>query len=422
MGRSQLYPPSVTPGIPKLGEKPTGWIETTFGDVLSTVKRPAQINDDDEYQLVTAKRSRGGIVPRERLRGRGILTKTQFYIKSGDFVISKRQIIHGACGVAPATLDGAIVSGEYSVLRVKKGLMLEYLNYLTHTVYFQQTCFQSSVGVDVEKMIFDLKEWLRFKVYLPPVDEQRKIVEILSSWDHAIALTGQLIAAKQQLKKGLMQLLLTGKVRFPEFRNRWIPIKISELIEDTISGDWGDTPDDSSNTMAILRSTNFSGDGKIDPSKLAYRKILEHKIPRLLLKRGDILLEKSGGGPDQPVGRVAYFDLPGEFGYANFLARLKIKTAFHSKAVFYFLLNYYASGRILRFQQQTTGIRNFQLTEFLKEKIEFPHEYNEQKRLADILSLCDQEIGLIKQKLVLFQQQKKGLMQQLLTGKVRVKV
>jgi type I restriction enzyme, S subunit len=189
MARDRLYPPSVTPGIPTLGERPTNWGKTTFGDVLEIVQRPAEIRANSQYQLVTAKRSRGGIVPREVLRGRKILTKSQFFIHEGDFLISKRQIIHGACGVVPAALHGAIVSGEYAVLRPREALLLQYLSYFSHTVYFQQTCFQASVGVDVEKMIFDVDTWLNYELYLPTVSEQAEIVKRLNVWDAAIAIT-----------------------------------------------------------------------------------------------------------------------------------------------------------------------------------------------------------------------------------------
>ena len=87
MARKNLYPPSVTPGIPKYDFKPEGWIETSFGDVLRVVKRKVEMQDEAEYQLVIAKRSRGGIVPRTVLKGKDILTKTQFYI---NFLLEKQ--------------------------------------------------------------------------------------------------------------------------------------------------------------------------------------------------------------------------------------------------------------------------------------------------------------------------------------------
>lgn len=181
MARSRQYPPSVDPGLPVEPSLPSGWHRTTFGEALQVVERPVVLGDGAEYQLVIAKRSRRGIVPRERLRGHAILTKTQFEVLAGDFLISRRQIIHGACGVVPASLEGAIVSNEDATLRPRDGLLTEYLQYLTHTSYFQRTCFHSSVGVDVEKMVFKLDDWMRFPVHLPLVSEQRRIASILSS-------------------------------------------------------------------------------------------------------------------------------------------------------------------------------------------------------------------------------------------------
>lgn len=222
MGRSSIYPPSVKPGIPHLGSCPPGWRTVTFGDVLEEVDRLAKLDDDTECQLVNAKRSRGGIVPRERLRGKDILTKSQFYIKTGDFLISRRQIIHGACGIVPPELDGAIVSNEYSAFRVKDSISSEYLSYYTHTIHFQQSCFHSSVGVDVEKMIFKVNAWLEEKLYIPPREEQQAIVDVLSNLDELIAKTRQIIDVARRVKYGLLESLMSfgineqGQLRDPK--------------------------------------------------------------------------------------------------------------------------------------------------------------------------------------------------------------
>ncbi|MGQ3297347.1 hypothetical protein [Reyranella sp.] len=119
VSKASAYPKSVQPGLPRLAATPPGWSRSRLSDHLFEEARPVKMTDDELYDLVTVKRSRGGVVLRERLKGSEIAVKTQFRLKAGDFLISKRQIVHGACGIVPPQLDGAIVSNEYAVLRAR---------------------------------------------------------------------------------------------------------------------------------------------------------------------------------------------------------------------------------------------------------------------------------------------------------------
>ena len=110
------FPATVQPGIPKLTETPEGWTRAPLGRFLKEVRRPIKMVDDQTYKLVTVKRARGGVVDRGSFLGRDVLVKSQFRIEGGDFLISKRQIVHGACGLVPDQLAGSIVSNEYAVL------------------------------------------------------------------------------------------------------------------------------------------------------------------------------------------------------------------------------------------------------------------------------------------------------------------
>ena len=213
MNTKSTYPSSVVKGIPRLGRKPEGWREVAFGDVLEVVKRPATIDPDQSYQLINVKRNRRGVIPRETKRGSEIKTQTQFHVAADDFVISRRQIVHGACGIVPPKLSGALVSNEYVTLVPKNGLCMEFLACFSHTSHFQKTCFHASVGVVIEKMIFNLDAWLKHRFYLPPLEEQKRIVRILAAVDQAIARTEDLIAVNRKFKGELAQQLLSGVSR-----------------------------------------------------------------------------------------------------------------------------------------------------------------------------------------------------------------
>lgn len=223
------YPPSVQPGIPKLGRKPEGWTRAPIGEFLEPVFRPAKLADDERYQLVTAKRSRGGIVPREVLFGRDIRTKTQFFVEAHDFLVSKRQISHGACGIVPQSLDGAVVSNEYVALRPKAGLDLRFLSHLAHSVYFQQTCFHSSIGVHVEKLVFKLEDWLEWEFDIPSLDEQERIASGLDAWDRVAELSTRRLQSNETF---------LNKLIYQLGQNNWVPVALDEV------GKWvgGGTP------------------------------------------------------------------------------------------------------------------------------------------------------------------------------------
>lgn len=223
------YPPSVKPGIPRLTPTPKGWTCAPLGTHLHEIKRPVILEKDREYTLVTVRRSRGGIDKREVLRGKDIKTPTQFFVKHGDFLISKRQIVHGACGVVPQELDNAIVSNEYAVLGTDGNIDLQFLKHLSETTYFQQTCFHSSVGVHVEKMVFKTERWLSWPFNIPPKSKQLEINKLLAVWERAVSVEQELVANSDRLVKALTQKLLPrAHTSLPK---GWSVVHLGDLVE-----------------------------------------------------------------------------------------------------------------------------------------------------------------------------------------------
>jgi type I restriction enzyme S subunit len=127
-------------------------------------------------------------------------------------------------------------------------------------------------------------------------------------------------------------------------------------------------------TAGVIRNTNFTKSGRVDFSDVAWLEVEQKQLTQRQLRPGDIILERSGGGPKQPVGRVVYFAREdGPFSFSNFTSAIRVRDAeaFDSEFVFYGLLELYQSGRTEDIQRRTTGIRNLDFSAY-KERAAFP--------------------------------------------------
>ena len=127
------------------------------------------------------------------------------------------------------------------------------------------------------------------------------------------------------------------------------------VIEKPISGEWGTGEGD----IRVLRTTNFTNDGTLNLTEVVRRSIPSSKVDKKKLKKGDIIIEKSGGSPTQPVGRVVHF-LEEDHLYLcnNFTSVLRPRSSVNARYLFWCLFNAHNSGSTLRYQNKTTGIIN----------------------------------------------------------------
>lgn len=414
------YPPSVKAGKPILEEHPDGWEEGSLENYLELVPRKIKLEDEKEYDLLTVKRSRGGVVRREHLLGKDIKVKSQFEVKAGDFVISKRQIVHGACGLVPHELDGSIVSNEYSVFHAKPNFDLAFFQYLSETLYFQQTCFHSSIGVHIEKMIFKLEDWFKWDFNIPPLPEQRKIAKILSTWDKAISTTERLIDNSKQQKKALMQQLLTGKKRLLDdsgkpFEGEWEEITLEKLAKyrrGSFPQPYGN-PEwvDEVNGYPFIQVYDIDKNMKLKPDTKI--KISDAAIGKsVFIPKETVIVSLQGS-----IGRVAITQYDAYVDrtvllFQEFIVPMdKVFFAFIIQELFEIEKTKAPGGTIKTITKEV--LSNF--------KVHIP-SITEQQKIASVLINADQEIELLKQQLADLKQEKKALMQQLLTGKRRVKI
>jgi type I restriction enzyme, S subunit len=150
--------------------------------------------------------------------------------------------------------------------------------------------------------------------------------------------------------------------------------------------------------VGVIRNTNFTKDGKLDDTDIVYLDVEQSQFVKRKLQFGDIILEKSGGGPKQPVGRVIVFDkTDGDFSFSNFTSVIRIKE-FNEVDFNYlhrFLFFAYVSGATETMQSHSTGIRNLKFDEYKNIEISLP-PLPEQQRIVSILDECFAAIAKAK--------------------------
>lgn len=173
--------------------------------------------------------------------------------------------------------------------------------------------------------------------------------------------------------------------------------KLKDLIQEVISGEWGEEVSDDSTGINVIRTTNFSNTGKLNLDKeVAVRKIEADRIAKKHLIAGDTIIEKSGGSPDQPVGRVVFFEEDGMYLCNNFTSILRPnKDLVEPKYLMYLFFNLYRQRKVLRFQNKTTGIINLKLDQYLnKTEVDIPSKEIQLK----IVNALDKAFHLIEKR------------------------
>ena len=164
---------------------------------------------------------------------------------------------------------------------------------------------------------------------------------------------------------------------------------LADFIEVSFPGEWGQEDKDGSG-VKVIRTTNFTNNGKLDLSEVVTRDIDSAKIEKKKLFKGDIILERSGGTNDNPVGRVVYFEEDGVYLFNNFTQLLRCKEGVNSLFIFYSLFNYYQMNKnvIRSMGNKTTGIQNLKMDRYWQipiadVSIELQKEFESIYRQAD---------------------------------------
>lgn len=396
----------ITNNIPKgyknsqLGIIPQEWEVKKLGNVAESFSGGTPKADNNEYYDGNIPFIRSGEIHQKNtalfLSELGLAESSAKIVEKGDLLIALYGANSGDSAISQ--INGAINQAilcirPYNLLTSFLCSFLELKKNMYVAKYLQGG--QGNLSGDIVN---------NYIIPIPPLPEQQKIAEVLGTWDKAIEKQTQLIEKLELRKKGLMQQLLTGKKRLPGFSGEWKRVKAGLLF--------GSSSIRSNKLEPLLSVTQDKG--------VVPRDMLE---TRVTMPDGDLSSFKLVDVGDFVISLRSF---EGGLEYSKYRgivspAYTVLKKKTDISDVFY-KVYFKSNDFIQRLAVAVIGIRDgkqISYSDFCYIKIPYP-SLQEQNAIANVFVSCDSEILLAKQKLNRFQQQKKGLMQVLLTGKKRV--
>ena len=340
-------------------------------------------------------------------------------ITTDDILFTNRGANVGVVAVAGSDLADANIGPQLTLIRVDTNLSdNDYLYFFMKSPFFQRQVKGQDSGSAMN--FFGIKATEKFKIILPPLPEQRKIAKILSTWDKAISTTERLIDNSKQQKKALMQQLLTGKKRLLDdsgkpFEGVWEEVKLSQLVK-VIGGNAFKSEEFKSEGIPLVKISNIKPNYSICLDSTVF--IAENeKFEKFKIMKGHVLIAMSGA----TTGKVGCYQSE-KFAYLNQrVGRFDVKQGRAINQYLFQLLKLPKVQHEILIDAVGGAQPNISNKDIERIKISVP-AVKEQQKIASVLSNADQEIELLEQQLADLKQEKKALMQQLLTGKRRVKV
>lgn len=256
------------------------------------------------------------------------------------------------------------------------------------------------------------KHIIPYKICLPPMAEQRKIAEILGAWDEAIEKQSRLIEKLELRKRGLMQRLLTGRTRLPGFTTPWQKVKLGEICNEITLRNTEE------NDFIVLSCTKY--DGLVSSLEYFGKQIFSNDLSNYKIVPKNYFAYATNHIEEGSIGYQKDYD------YALISPMYTVFSTDKNKVDNYFMYTllktpmmiYNYQSRIEGSIDRRGGLR---YDTFAGINIQLP-SLPEQKAIAEVLTTADNEIATHRKKLDVLRLQKRGLMQQLLTGKTRVKI
>ena len=313
----------------------------------------------------------------------------------GDIIIAKIGMNCGMCAELPHLDKKSVVSGNSLKITLNQEKMLNYIFVCYMNTSKKQGKFDGLISVSAQPAL-SLRILNPYQMPLPPQKEQERIAKALSDVDKLIATLKQLIEKKKNIKQGAMQELLSGKRRLPGFTNPWVDKTIGEICKPYKGIQINKNDLEEANIGFPVMN------GGISPSGYHH----EHNEP------ADTIIMSEGGNS---CGYVSYMKSPFWAGGHCYVLRPQSQI---SLDYFYQVLKYYEP--IIMGLRTGSGLPNIKKSALSNFLLNISEDEKEQTAIAIILSDMDSEISALESRLAKYQSLKQGMMQQLLTGKIRL--
>lgn len=350
------------------------------------------------------------------------LINDSFLLKKGDFLFNTRNT-PDLVGKSAVWDEDYTATFDNNINRIvfNKKVYTNFIAYYLNTGKGKSAIQSLPAGSTSVAAIY-WKDLKNIQLLLPSLGEQQKIVQILSTWDKAISVTEKLLTNSQRQKKALMQQLLTGKKRLLDengtrFSETWKLYALSKLFQRVTTKNNG-----KSNNVVTISGQH----GLIKQEDFFKKTVASDTLDGyFLLKKGQFAYNKSYSN-GYPMGAIKRLNRYPEGVVTTLYICFELTTP--KKSCGDYWEHYFESGLLNNSLSQIAheggrahGLLNVKPSDFFSLKVAVPG-FEEQQKIASVLSAADTEISTLEKKLACLKDEKKALMQQLLTGKRRVKV
>jgi type I restriction enzyme S subunit len=386
---------------------PKGWRVLQISEILERVSDPIFPEPDESFCQIGIRSHGKGIFHKEPVTGKQLGNKRVFRVQPDCLVVNIVFAWEQAVAKTSASEIGMIASHRFPMFRPKHNLCdIDYLTYFFKTSRGKYLLELASPGGAGRNKTLGQNEFASLAIKLPSVGEQQKIAQILSTWDKAIEKLAALIAAKQKRKKAMMQQLLTGKKQFDGFYGTWKETALSHIANVTMgSSPKSEAYNENSAGLPLIQG-NADIKNRFSAPRIHTTEVTKECKPE------DILMSVRA-----PVGAIAKSIHHACIGRG--ICSISARNGVDQQFLYHWFLAFEPKWASL---SQGSTFESVNSADIKSLAIYMPIEEMEQQKISSVLSAADKEIENHQKQLDALKQQKKGLMQQLLTGKKRVEV